>query len=219
MSRSVDLFIDADVSLAEMSGVLGECLGAPLRPEGLSEWVFDQGQVQAKLSEHPYRDDGELLFSRYRFVVSARVANDVRPQDSPQAALLRQLAHQIQQGPAWPLLVVHDLQYRDGLPAPGPSLRIEDAAGEGGPGAGAPGERETRGREARGREARGWEARGWEARGWEARGWEARGWEARGTRTRWRGALARNRSAGGGPIPTARRVYRQRGQAAVDGRR
>jgi hypothetical protein len=134
MSRSVDLFIDADVSLAEMSGVLGECLGAPLRPEGLSEWVFDQGQVQAKLSEHPYRDDGELLFSRYRFVVSTRVANDVRPQDSPQAALLRQLAHKIQQGPAWPLLVVHDLQYRDGLPAPAPSVHVEDGAGGSGEG-------------------------------------------------------------------------------------
>ena len=213
MSRSVDLFIDADVSLAEMSGVLGECLGAPLRPEGLSEWVFDQGQVQAKLSEHPYRDDGELLFSRYRFVVSARVANDVRPQDSPQAALLRQLAHQIQQGPAWPLLVVHDLQYRDGLPAPGPSLRIEDAAGEGGPGAGDPGA----GDPGAGGPAAGGPGAG--GPGAEARGWEARGWEARGTRTRWRGALARNRSAGGGPIPTARRVYRQRGQAAVDGRR
>jgi hypothetical protein len=121
MSRSVDLFIDANMSLEEMSLALGGCLGAPLRPDGDTRWVVDQGQVRALLSEHPYRDDGELLLSRYRFALSARIANDGRPQDSPEAALLRRVAQKIQEGPAWPLLVVHDLQYRDGVVGPGPT--------------------------------------------------------------------------------------------------
>jgi hypothetical protein len=121
MSRSVDLFIDADVSLEEMSEVLGRYLGGPLRPDGDARWVFDQGELRVLLSEHPYRDDGELLFSRYRFALSARVANDGRPQDSPEAGLLRSVAGQIQRGPAWPFLVVHDLQYRDGVAATAPT--------------------------------------------------------------------------------------------------
>jgi hypothetical protein len=121
MSRSVDLFIDANVSLEEMSEALGPYLGGPFSPDGGARWVFDQGQLRVLLSAHPYRDDGELLFSRYRFALSARIANDGRPQDSPEAALLRRVAGQIGQGPAWPSLVVHDLQYRDGAAASAPT--------------------------------------------------------------------------------------------------
>jgi hypothetical protein len=114
MSRSVDLFIDADVPLEELAGALGRQLGAPLAIEpDQTAWRLRDGEVEAILAEHPYGDDGELLFTRYRFALSARLANDVRPHDTPEAALLRRIAQKIQQGPAWPVLLVHDLQYRD----------------------------------------------------------------------------------------------------------
>ena len=83
--------------------------------------MLQEGDVEATLAEHPYCDDGDLPFSRYRFALSARVPNDVRPHDTAEAALLRRVAQQIQQGPAWPVLLVHDLQYRD---------RRSDGAGE-----------------------------------------------------------------------------------------
>ena len=63
------------------------------------------------------------------------VDNDGRPQDSPEAGLLRRIAQKIAQGPAWPVLVVLDLQYRDrpgvdqdasGTPAAAPAV---DGAG------------------------------------------------------------------------------------------
>ena len=114
MSRSVDLFIDADVSLDELAGALGRQAGAPLvaDPDHTS-WRLTDGEVHAILAEHPYGDDGNLLFTRYRFALSARVPNEVRPHDTAEAALLRRMAVKIQQGPAWPVLLVHDLQYRD----------------------------------------------------------------------------------------------------------
>jgi hypothetical protein len=115
MSRSVDLFIDAEMSLEEMAEALGRCIGVALRSDDAG-WPLDDGSIHAVLSEHPYQDDGDLVLSRYRFVVSARVANDGRPQDSAEAAFLRRVAGQIHRGPAWPVLVVLDLQYRDRTP-------------------------------------------------------------------------------------------------------
>ena len=47
------------------------------------------------------------------------MGNDVRPHDTPEAALLRRVAQRIQRGPAWPVLLVHDLQYRDRAMAAG----------------------------------------------------------------------------------------------------
>ena len=118
MSRSVDLFIDADLSLDELAGALGRHLGSPLSREADGRgWRLHDGDVQATLAEHSYGDDADLLFTRYRFALSARLANDVRPHDTAEAACLRRIAQQIQRGPAWPVLLVHDLQYRD-RPAP-----------------------------------------------------------------------------------------------------
>ncbi len=114
MSRSVDLFIDADLSLDELADGVGRHVGSPLdvEPDGRG-WRLTDGEVQAILSEHHYRDDGDLPFSRYRFALSARLPNDVRPHDTDEATLLRRVAQQIQRGPGWPVLLVHDLQYRD----------------------------------------------------------------------------------------------------------
>ena len=112
MSRSVDLFIDADLPLDELAGALGRQTGSSLVPEAdQARWVLQEGDARATLAEHPYCDDGDLPFSRYRFALSARVSNDVRPHDTAEAALLRRVAHQIQQGldlagPAGPRLAV-----------------------------------------------------------------------------------------------------------------
>jgi hypothetical protein len=114
MSRSVDLFIDAKVSLDEVAEALGRLAGAPLVPEPeQARWQLRLGETHAILAEHPYGDDGKLLFTRYRFALSVRVANEVRIRDTPEAAVLRRVAQLIQQGPAWPVLLVHDLQYSE----------------------------------------------------------------------------------------------------------
>lgn len=127
MSRSVDLFIDADLPLDELAGALGRQTGSSLVPEAdQARWVLEEGDARATLAEHPYCDDGDLPFSRYRFALSARVSNDVRPHDTAEAALLRRVAHQIQQGLPWPVLLVHDLQYRE---------RLDGRRGEAGSGA------------------------------------------------------------------------------------
>jgi hypothetical protein len=127
MSRSVDLFIDADVPLDELAGALGRHAGSSLIPEAdQNRWILQEGDSRATLAEHPYADDGDLPFSHYRFALSARVSNDVRPHDTPEAALLRRVARQIQQGSTWPVLLVHDLQYRE---------RVDSGRGEGASGA------------------------------------------------------------------------------------
>jgi hypothetical protein len=115
MSRSVDLFIDADVSLDELASALGRQTGAPLVAEpDHASWRLQDGETHAILAEHPYGDDGNLLFTRYRFALSARVPNEARPHDTAEAALLRSVAQKIQQGQvSWSVLLIHDLQYRD----------------------------------------------------------------------------------------------------------
>jgi hypothetical protein len=126
MSRSVDLFIDADLSLDEVADGVGRQAGSPLsvEPDGRS-WRLTNGEVQAVLSEHNYRDDAGLPLSRYRFALSARVPNDVRPHDTLEATVLRRVAQQIHRGPGWSVLLVHDLQYRDrsGAAVPGGGSR------------------------------------------------------------------------------------------------
>jgi hypothetical protein len=138
MSRSIDLFIDADLSLDELADGLGRQAGSPLaqEPDGCS-WRLTDGEVDAVLSEHRYCDDGDLPLSRYRFALSARLPNDVRPSDSAEATLLRRVAQQIQRGPAWPVLLVHDLQYRDQPPGASPAVQGAPVGAEGGDGAGA----------------------------------------------------------------------------------
>ena len=70
MSRSVDLFIDAEIPLDELAGALGQHTGTQLVPEpDQARWVLEEGNTRATLAEHPYGDDGELLFTRYRFAL------------------------------------------------------------------------------------------------------------------------------------------------------
>jgi hypothetical protein len=114
MSRSVDLFIDADAPLEEVAASLSKLLGSPFAEgPGSRTWLLREGTVEAVLSCHPFVDDGELLLSRYRYALSARVANDVRIQDAPETALLRHVADRVQRGSHLPALLVFDLQYRE----------------------------------------------------------------------------------------------------------
>jgi hypothetical protein len=133
MSRSVDLFIDTELSLEEVADALGRQAGSPLVSDGQATWLLQDGAVRATLAEHPYGDDGELLFTRYRFALSARLTNQGRTQDSAEAALLRRIAQKVQQNLAWPVLVVHDLQYRDRPATPhGPDGEVPATAPTGG---------------------------------------------------------------------------------------
>ena len=129
MSRSVDLFIDADLTLDELARQLSEQIGVQLqRDPDRPQWVLEDGQTVARLSEHPYGDDADLLLSRYRYALSAAVANGARPLDTPAAALLRKLSQQLHSGTPWRVLLVVDLQYRESsgpprqaAPAPAPA--------------------------------------------------------------------------------------------------
>ena len=119
MSRSVDLFIGAEASLTldDVAGAIGSQSDIRLRAEpDESRWRLEAGEMRAYLSRHRYVDDGELLLSQYPYAVSSRVAAG-RPQDSAEAAWLRRVGHRLQEASGWPVLLVLDLQYRDG---PGP---------------------------------------------------------------------------------------------------
>ena len=129
MSRSVDLFIDVAVPIEELAAKLGDLAGVTLTrvadaaddAEGGEHWVLEDGSVRAVLAAHPYVDDGELVFSHYRYALSARVANSARPQDAPETFLLRRLADKVLHGAGLPALLVLDLQYRDRGQVAGPN--------------------------------------------------------------------------------------------------
>ena len=128
MSRSIDLFIDAPVELPELADRLGQLTGTPLvRSSRGDRFVLIEGKVVALLGAHPFPDDGELLLSRYAYVLSVRVAGGESPADSPELALLRHVAELIRQRTDLGSLLVHDLQNRERatgrsapLPAPAP---------------------------------------------------------------------------------------------------
>ncbi|MGH9116253.1 MAG: hypothetical protein ACRDWW_10560 [Acidimicrobiales bacterium] len=116
LMRSVDLFIAAELPPGDMAAELGRVAGSSCAPgPEPGTWVLQEGGTRAFLAQHRYADDGDLLLSRYRYALSARVADTVRPQDTPEAALLRMVGRRLQQGSRWPVLMVLDLQYRHGL--------------------------------------------------------------------------------------------------------
>jgi hypothetical protein len=105
-------------------------------------WILRDGSVVAELAPHPYGDDGDLLLSQYPYALSARVRTDARPQETPEAAVLRKVAQRLRATKPWRVLLVLDLQYRDGgdpdtLP-PSISPGGPPDSGEGGTGAAGP---------------------------------------------------------------------------------
>jgi hypothetical protein len=135
MSRSIDLFIDAEQPPGEVASAIGRLLGSdPVEDPDTGAWLLSQGDVEASLSEHRYVDQAHLPFTRFRYALSARVPNTVRLQDAPAAALLRQIADLTQRRLGWPALLVMDLQYRDQAVEPsGPRNEPDDGDVEGGP--------------------------------------------------------------------------------------
>lgn len=122
MSRSVDLFIQSTLPAPELAAEIGGLVDAPLTPSGEgTSWSVQAGEVTATLREHTYVDDGELVFSNYKYVLSARVSNSTRVQDSPEVALLRRVSDLIHKGPGYLVLLVIDLQYRDKPASPSPA--------------------------------------------------------------------------------------------------
>jgi len=114
MSRSIDLFIDAPVELPELADRLGQLTGTPLVPGSQGDrFVLTEGKVVATLGTNPFPDDGELVLSRYAYVLSVRVTAAGSPADSPELALLRHVVELIRQRTDMGSLVVHDLQNRE----------------------------------------------------------------------------------------------------------
>jgi hypothetical protein len=114
VSRSIDLFIDADQPPDQLAAALGRVSGSALEKDAATgAWLLRRDDVQATLTEHPFADDEDLPFTRFRYSLSARVANTVRLQDAPATFLLRRIADLTQRQLGLPVLLVMDLQYRD----------------------------------------------------------------------------------------------------------
>jgi hypothetical protein len=113
VSRSVDLFIDSSLSIEALAEHLRARTGAQLVPTvDPARWRMVDGTLAADLYEHAYVDDGELWLSRYRYVLSAQMADAVSLLDSGEVLGLRHLAQVLHDPPDLSVLLVLDLQYR-----------------------------------------------------------------------------------------------------------
>jgi hypothetical protein len=112
MSRSIDLFIAAPLSLEEAAAAIAELTGHTFTEvPGQAQQVLRCGDVTAVLSEHDFVDDRELWFTQYRYVLTANVPPDRPINDSPQAALLRGIFSALKADRRFPTLLVFDLQH------------------------------------------------------------------------------------------------------------
>lgn len=114
MSRSIDLFIDAPAGLDDLAAELTRLTGNPFVPvPDAPLWVMRDGDLVAELSEHRFANDGNLVLSRYRYCLSARIAADVRlDTNSPEVGSLRSVQAAIKKATSYAVLLVWDLQYR-----------------------------------------------------------------------------------------------------------
>jgi hypothetical protein len=128
MSRSIDLFIDAPLELDELAAEITKLTGCELAAvPGRRGLVLRSGDVVAELDDHDFVDDRELLFSRYRYVLTATVASDRSVNDSPQAALLRRIFSAVKADHRYPSLLVFDLQHLMDRSGPPPSQPVGPA--------------------------------------------------------------------------------------------
>src|ERR1019366_5544221 len=74
MARCIDLFIDSPASLDELAATLGTLSGLSFvgSAEG-THWGVRDGEGFAELAEHDFDDDRQLLVSKYRYDLFARV--------------------------------------------------------------------------------------------------------------------------------------------------
>jgi hypothetical protein len=122
MSRSIDLFIDAPLDLDQLAAEITRLTGLTFaQVPGTPRHALHSGDVVAMLGDHDFVDDRELLFSRYRYVVTTTVASDRSINDSPQAALLRRIFSALKADHKFPSLLVFDLQHLIARSGPPPS--------------------------------------------------------------------------------------------------
>ncbi len=123
MSRSIDLFIDAPLDLEALAAEITKLTGFVFADiPGTPGRVLQSGETVARLSDHDFEDDRELLFSHYRYVLTATVGSDRAVNDSPQAVLLRKVFSALRADHRFPCLLVFDLQHlmdRSGQPPSG----------------------------------------------------------------------------------------------------
>jgi len=129
MSRSIDLFIDAPVDLDQMAAEITMLTGHGFAEvPGRRGRVLSTSDVVAELDDHDFVDDRDMLFSRYRYVLTATVPPGRAVNDSPQAVLLRQVFSAVKADHRYPALLVFDLQHlldRSGPPtAPPPPQAV-----------------------------------------------------------------------------------------------
>jgi hypothetical protein len=117
MSRAVDLFIRSELEPADLAARIAEITGF-LAEQTESGWRLHDEGFEAVLSEHSFVDDYDLLLSRYRYVLGCRVSEGTRMKDAPATIMLRMVADQLQQKAGLSVLLVLDLQYRDGPAEP-----------------------------------------------------------------------------------------------------
>jgi hypothetical protein len=122
MSRSIDLFIDAPLELDQLAEEITKLTGFTFaQVPGTSHLVLQNADVVAELGVHDFVDDRELLFTRYRYVVTAAVGSDRSVNDSPQAAVLRRIFATLKADHRFPSLLVFDLQHLIDRSGPTPS--------------------------------------------------------------------------------------------------
>jgi hypothetical protein len=111
MSRCIDLFIDSSAPLEELATALGTLSGLTFigAPDG-SHWGVRDGEGFAELAEHDFDDDRNVLVSKYRYDLFARVeAGGVA--ESAAAAMLRRIFAALKADVRHPALLVFDLQH------------------------------------------------------------------------------------------------------------
>ena len=129
MSRSVDLFLSTPEPLEVVAATIRDAAGVTVDAALDGTWAVRDGETSVSLSPHRYVDDGDLFLSRYAYALSGEVPATARPQDTPAAALLRQVGSALQQHTSWAVLMVLDLQYREPLAdAGGPSQNSSGSA-------------------------------------------------------------------------------------------
>ena len=126
MSRSIDLFIDAPDGLDDLATHLTELTGLSFELiPGTSRRVLHSGGVTVELADHDFVDDRDLLFSRYRYALTAVVPSGLSVNESGEAALLRQVFSALKADNRYGYLLVFDLQHLIDRSGPLPSGRVQ----------------------------------------------------------------------------------------------
>ncbi len=111
MSRCIDLFIDSSAPLDELAAKLGTLSGLSFvgSVEG-THWGVRDGEAFAELAEHDFDDDRQLVVSKYRYDLFARVESG-SASEGASAAMLRRIFAALKADGTYPALLVFDLQH------------------------------------------------------------------------------------------------------------